>query len=262
MERGGIAGPREGWNKEVVHLDIRSANIVLHRPNPGQFRRYPTPKLIDFGCALGTDDADTQNPYGYGARGAHWCASPEMYWSDWQDRSEYQDRNPLIATGSHRLNSKTNIYQIGLVARKLMTCSGNHAQDFSFDDYEEPPEGEEFDWEPNRTVYGKPAPPDYTVDDDAEPEPDDDGKPDLVGPIDDGEAAYTDMQWREPHDAAIGSYSSELVKLVNHMLRFLPKGRPNAAAVYTFSRQHMKVWQKRQAYQPSREAHRLMYKDG
>ncbi|KAK7721717.1 hypothetical protein SLS57_005065 [Botryosphaeria dothidea] len=215
MERGGIAGPRDGWNKEVVHLDIRPANIVLHWPNRQHFRRYPTPKLIDFGAAVATDDEDTRNPYSWAGEGAASAAAPEMYWGDWAERRKYEDRNPLTATRSHRLTSKTNVYQIGLVARRLMTCSGNEAQEFSFEDEEEPENGEDIDWELDDSVCGRPAPPDYTIDVDAEPEDEDDGKPDEVGPIVDGEAGYKDMEWREPHDVTIGSYSPELVKLVN-----------------------------------------------
>lgn len=267
MERGSITNhrPPPRW-KQIVHLDIRPANIVLHWPHPHHFRRYPTPKLLDFGTAIATDPAtDKQNPYGHAGRGAPDEVAPEMYWADWEARQDHEDRNPLVGVGAnHRLSGKTNIWQLGRLALSMMTCSGSESHGFSFAANKEPAApGLPGPWEP-RVPDPIPLalpPADDSVDADAEPEDGDDGMPDVVGGIEDGEADYVDMGWREPHDRRIGAFSEELTKLVVHMLRFSPAARPNAAAVYTYSRAHMKVWKRRQASQPSRGEHLLLYKE-
>jgi len=55
------AAPRENW-KQIVHRDLRPANIFLDDSFKGFFEIYPVPRLGDFGCAMRTHDKDTFNP--------------------------------------------------------------------------------------------------------------------------------------------------------------------------------------------------------
>lgn len=72
LDRG--AAERNPMWKTIVHRDLRPVNIFLASPDANRFRRYPTPKIGDFGLAVYAppsdfdgdieDEYDAQGPEG------------------------------------------------------------------------------------------------------------------------------------------------------------------------------------------------------
>jgi len=88
--------PTAGW-KEIVHRDLRPANIFLDEPTARVFEAYPTPRLADFGYAFRTHAKDGLNPQLYqNGPGSRGFIAPEQY--------SYVD--------DFKLGSKTNVWSM------------------------------------------------------------------------------------------------------------------------------------------------------
>lgn len=55
LYQGGLdnrSGDEWAGDKEIVHADIKLANVFLAAPRPEDFEVYPTPQMADFGSAF------------------------------------------------------------------------------------------------------------------------------------------------------------------------------------------------------------------
>ncbi|CAK4032520.1 G2-specific kinase fin1 [Lecanosticta acicola] len=97
MWRGGIERNHPDWDKQIVHMDIKPANIFLASADEKKsFPHYPTPKLADFGLAFETSPNDANNPVDHRFAGTTPYMAPEQHgYTKWQ------------------LLDHTNVYAIG-----------------------------------------------------------------------------------------------------------------------------------------------------
>jgi len=94
--------PRKDW-KQIVHRDLRPANIFLDGAFKGFFEVYPVPRLGDFGCAIRTHDKDMFNPAIYQDQpGASGFLAPEQ--------TAYVDYLALQPVDRFMLGSWTNVW--------------------------------------------------------------------------------------------------------------------------------------------------------
>ncbi|KAK4990168.1 hypothetical protein LTR66_006869 [Elasticomyces elasticus] len=108
LEQGSVEAPVSDWNGQVVHCDIKLANIVLDVPTLASgFPSYPTPKLADSGMAIETTENDPRNPSLLRGGFTRRWGAPEQF----DDPvAPGQDEDPGI-----KLLAATNVYAIGLV---------------------------------------------------------------------------------------------------------------------------------------------------
>ncbi|KAF2169383.1 hypothetical protein M409DRAFT_52632 [Zasmidium cellare ATCC 36951] len=115
MKKGSTTEAVDDW-KEIVHRDLKTGNVFLDVPDPGDFPLYPRPKLADFGLAILASEDDTTNPVlyntGEGTRG--FKAPEQIRWVD--DTS----RQPV---DSFKVLSPANVFGIGMIMRSLMCLS-------------------------------------------------------------------------------------------------------------------------------------------
>ncbi|KAK4887990.1 hypothetical protein LTR28_003065, partial [Elasticomyces elasticus] len=125
LEQGSVEAPVSDWNGQVVHCDIKLANIVLDVPTlasgfPSYRKKHQvaleqlqakvhsaTPKLADFGMAIETTENDPRNPSLLRGGFTRRWGAPEQF----DDPvAPGQDEDPGI-----KLLAATNVYAIGLV---------------------------------------------------------------------------------------------------------------------------------------------------
>lgn len=79
LYQGGLnerSGGEWAGAKEIVHADIKLANVFLAAPRPEDFEVYPTPQMADFGSAFITEKGDSNNPNDYVGIGTPLCCAP------------------------------------------------------------------------------------------------------------------------------------------------------------------------------------------
>lgn len=107
-------GPADGrWDDyEIVHLDIKPANVFLHTENrQSGVPFYPATKLGDWGLARVTHADDPENPSSLRTAGTPGYKAPE----------QKQSLPPAWKTNPPSILAHTNIWAIGATMFELMT---------------------------------------------------------------------------------------------------------------------------------------------
>lgn len=94
---------------QVIHQDIKPANVFLGHADPNFFPLYPTPKLGDFGLAQETWRNDTSDPIMYSDLPE--CTPPEL-------KSRNRGRHDVP-----RRTTAANVCQIGLTIQYMMLAA-------------------------------------------------------------------------------------------------------------------------------------------
>ncbi|KAJ9648233.1 hypothetical protein H2199_001086 [Coniosporium tulheliwenetii] len=133
LYQGGLdnrSGDEWAGDKEIVHADIKLANVFLAAPRPEDFEVYPTPQMADFGSAF-ISEKETQT-----ILMIMWVleqlaerdmtltpayANEPIIDPDWNRTLKRPDGNINIQPPENRqLLSYTNVWQVGLLIWSLM----------------------------------------------------------------------------------------------------------------------------------------------
>ncbi|KAF1848772.1 uncharacterized protein K460DRAFT_375557 [Cucurbitaria berberidis CBS 394.84] len=116
MDSGPTTGQEDRW-QPILHLDIKSGNVLLASPDP-TYKSYRQPVLTDFDCSTRLSNnpikrkEQMKNARGYGTR--CWQAPEHAY-------EHVHTKHYTPSTWD--LNHRTDIYALGLLIRHLMLCA-------------------------------------------------------------------------------------------------------------------------------------------
>lgn len=105
MERGELQrNPTSTW-QTIVHRDIKLGNVFLDRSSNSKYRRYPTPKLGDFGAAVYLSPDTPRKAEDYNYAGTPDCHPVEQI--------------PHINSG-RTVSSKSNVWAVASAAASMI----------------------------------------------------------------------------------------------------------------------------------------------